>query len=213
MVSVGSVQRASSQDVASVTETKPGAPDLAAGERLFRLKVVPLVKARRLVDVWTGIGKPEPAGVRGDDRVGASPGRPGELESWVLAAELSGDPPAPDGVSASRPGGAAYKSREHQRSSLDQLAMLNERHARLHPEHAALRGRMASCELAYRMQMAVPGIIDLEREPRHVLRAYGVDRKETAARSAASACWLGVWSNRGFGSCRSFPVGGTATTI
>ena len=82
----------------------------------------------------------------------------------------------------------AYKSREHQRRSLDQLTMLNERHARLHQEHAALRGRMASCELAYRMQMAVPGIIDLEREPRHVLRAYGVDRKETAARSAASAC-------------------------
>ena len=67
LVFVGSVQRASSQDVASVTETKPGAPDLAAGERLFRLKVVPLVKARRLIDVWTGIGKPEPAGVRGDD--------------------------------------------------------------------------------------------------------------------------------------------------
>ncbi|MDA1016236.1 MAG: DUF1501 domain-containing protein, partial [Planctomycetota bacterium] len=74
-----------------------------------------------------------------------------------------------------------YKSREHQRKALDQLALLNARHAAQHPEHAELAARMESYELAYRMQMSVPGIIDLESEPKHVQRAYGLERKETAA--------------------------------
>ncbi|MCA9108201.1 MAG: DUF1501 domain-containing protein, partial [Planctomycetales bacterium] len=37
-----------------------------------------------------------------------------------------------------------------------------------------------SYELAYRMQTAVPGIIDIESEPEHTRQAYGLDRKETA---------------------------------
>ncbi|MDA1162582.1 MAG: DUF1501 domain-containing protein [Planctomycetota bacterium] len=75
----------------------------------------------------------------------------------------------------------SYKSREHQRKALDQLAMLNSQHAEQHPEHAALSARMESYELAYRMQMSVPGIIDIDSEPRHLQQAYGLERKETAA--------------------------------
>jgi hypothetical protein len=74
-----------------------------------------------------------------------------------------------------------YKSREHQRRAFDQLAMLNAQHAELHPEHAELAARMESYELAYRMQMAVPGIIDIDSEPEHVQKAYGLERKETSA--------------------------------
>lgn len=74
-----------------------------------------------------------------------------------------------------------YKSREHQRKALDQLAMLNAGHAASHPEHAELQTRMESYELAYRMQMSVPGIVDIESEAQHVKTAYGLDRKECAA--------------------------------
>ncbi len=74
-----------------------------------------------------------------------------------------------------------YKSREHQRKALDQLAMLNAGHAASHPEHAELQARMESYELAYRMQMSVPGIVDIESEAQHVKTAYGLDRKECAA--------------------------------
>ena len=74
-----------------------------------------------------------------------------------------------------------YKTREHQRRALDQLAKLNEKHAAVHPEHAELQARMESYELAYRMQMAVPGLIDLSSEPAHLQQAYGLERKETAA--------------------------------
>ena len=75
----------------------------------------------------------------------------------------------------------SYKDRQHQRQALDQLAMLNAQHAEQHPEHAALQARMESYELAYRMQTAVPGIIDIDREPEHVQKSYGLDRKETQA--------------------------------
>lgn len=74
-----------------------------------------------------------------------------------------------------------YKSREHQRRALDQLAKLNAKHAAEHPEHAELQARMESYELAYRMQMSVPGLVDLSSEPQHLQQAYGLERKETAA--------------------------------
>jgi hypothetical protein len=74
-----------------------------------------------------------------------------------------------------------FKTRQHQRRALDQLAILNGQHAERHPEHAELVARMESYELAYRMQMAVPGIIDIENEPEYVHRSYGLERKETSA--------------------------------
>jgi hypothetical protein len=73
----------------------------------------------------------------------------------------------------------AFRSREHDRKLLDELALLNESHAQRHPEHAELAARMESYELAYRMQTAVPDIIDLSKEPQHILDMYGLDRKET----------------------------------
>lgn len=74
-----------------------------------------------------------------------------------------------------------YKSREHQRRALDQLAMLNAKHAANHPEHKDLAARMESYELAYRMQMSVPGIVDIDNEPQHIQDSYGLNRKETSA--------------------------------
>lgn len=74
-----------------------------------------------------------------------------------------------------------YKTREHQRRALDELAKLNATHAAEHPLHNELAARMESYELAYRMQMAVPGVVDLESEPKKLQTDYGFDRKETAA--------------------------------
>ena len=74
-----------------------------------------------------------------------------------------------------------FKDRGHQRKALDQLAMLNASHAQQHPEHAELAARMESYELAYRMQTAIPGIVNIDNEPQHIQQAYGLERKETAA--------------------------------
>jgi hypothetical protein len=74
-----------------------------------------------------------------------------------------------------------YKTRTHQRKALDQLEMLNAKHAAKHPQHAELQARMENYELAFRMQMSVPGIVDVDREPKHLQESYGLNRKETAA--------------------------------
>ena len=73
----------------------------------------------------------------------------------------------------------SFKGREHQRRALDELAALNQKHAADHPQHEALTARMENYELAYRMQMEVPGVIDIDKEPEHIKELYGLDNKET----------------------------------
>ena len=70
-------------------------------------------------------------------------------------------------------------SAAHQRRNLDLLGRLNARHAAAHPENDALAARMASYELAFRMQMQVPGVLDLSREDARMLEAYGVGHGPT----------------------------------
>ena len=55
------------------------------------------------------------------------------------------------------------------------LGKLNQRHLEQHPGDERLAARIASYELAARMQLSVPGISDLSTEPAHVLRSYGAD--------------------------------------
>ncbi len=70
-------------------------------------------------------------------------------------------------------------TRQQQRRNLDLLKMLNERHAERHPQHAELIGRLRNYELAFRMQMQVPQIIDLSRETQQTLDLYGIGREPT----------------------------------
>jgi len=66
---------------------------------------------------------------------------------------------------------------ELQESGLEALGVLNRRrYAEVHdPEIAA---RIASYELASRMQLAAPDVTDLSREPKHIRDMYGIDRPE-----------------------------------
>ncbi|MDF1814363.1 MAG: DUF1501 domain-containing protein [Verrucomicrobiales bacterium] len=73
-----------------------------------------------------------------------------------------------------------WKSREHQRETLDALSFMNDQHAKQHPAHADLAARMESYELAYRMQMEVPEVMDLQGESEQMREMYGMNRKETA---------------------------------
>lgn len=74
-----------------------------------------------------------------------------------------------------------FKSREHQRRALDELAFLNDQHAARHPEQRDLAARMETYELAYRMQMEVPDVLDIQSEPQSVRDLYGLDEKDTVA--------------------------------
>jgi uncharacterized protein (DUF1501 family) len=70
---------------------------------------------------------------------------------------------------------------EHQRANLDFLAKLNEQHHDLHPWHDELEARMDSYELAFRMQMQVPSVIDIEQEDAKTKAMYGIGNGQADA--------------------------------
>ncbi len=63
-------------------------------------------------------------------------------------------------------------SRAHRRRMLDTLDQLNQEQAR-RINDPAIAARIAQYELAYRMQMSVPDLIDLKSEPQSILDMYG----------------------------------------
>ena len=74
----------------------------------------------------------------------------------------------------------AYGARpERQRANLDLLADLNKADLERHPGHPEAAARMAAYELAFRMQDAVPSVIELTREDQKTLEMYGIGRPET----------------------------------
>jgi hypothetical protein len=92
----------------------------------------------------------------------------------------SGDPilyvSNPDGV-----------TRDLQRAQLDALRDLNTGHQQAtgDPEIAS---RINSYELAFRMQMAAPDLLDFSQEPAHVREMYGIDQSPT--KSFGANCLL-----------------------
>ncbi|MEX2186629.1 MAG: DUF1501 domain-containing protein [Pirellulales bacterium] len=64
-----------------------------------------------------------------------------------------------------------------QRSQLDLLATLNRHHLDHHPGEAELAARIESFELAYRMQIASPEAIDIDRETAATHSLYGIGDK------------------------------------
>jgi hypothetical protein len=73
-----------------------------------------------------------------------------------------------------------YVTPEQERARLDQLGWLNQRHAERHPGSTELAARIASYEMAYRMQMCAPEAVDLSRESEETKRLYGLDQPVSA---------------------------------
>jgi hypothetical protein len=70
------------------------------------------------------------------------------------------------------------------RATRDFLRVLNERHLSRNPDDGQLAARIASYELAARMQMSVPEITDLSSEPEHILKMYGADDAENEVKAS-----------------------------
>ena len=64
---------------------------------------------------------------------------------------------------------------ESQRAILDQLKIWNQRHFAERADDSNLAARISNYELAFRMQMAGPELIDLSKEPEHIRKMYGLD--------------------------------------
>ena len=69
-------------------------------------------------------------------------------------------------------------NREIQRVHLDALRLLNEKQYN-DTGDPEITSRIASYELAFRMQIAAPELLDFSKEPPSVLESYGVDREDS----------------------------------
>ncbi|MBA2115154.1 DUF1501 domain-containing protein [Bremerella alba] len=106
----------------------------------------------------------------------------GGAANWsngYLPAQFQGTPLRPTGspiLDLFPPNGITA---EHQRKNLDLIAQLNQAHQKRHAYHDELGARMESYELAFRMQMQVPGVLDLKQVPQDTLDLYGVGKEPT----------------------------------
>ena len=81
------------------------------------------------------------------------------------------------------PEGVSEKTR---RESLDLLKMLNEQHLASNGD-PEIQTRIASYEMAYRMQSSVPELVDISKEPESVHKLYGT---QPGKKSFANNCLL-----------------------
>lgn len=84
--------------------------------------------------------------------------------------------PVPDLFAAKS---AGFVTRDAETEGLALLKQMNRRHQQLSAEDTRLEARIASYELAARMQLAVPGVLDLQGETAATRKLYGMDDKLT----------------------------------
>jgi hypothetical protein len=106
----------------------------------------------------------------------------GGAANWgngFLPADFQGTPLRAKGSPLLDLAPAYGESAEHQRANLDLLRRLNADHAAARPERGDLQARMASYELAFRMQADVPRLLDLGKEDAKTKALYGIDEPLT----------------------------------
>lgn len=105
------------------------------------------------------------------------------------------------------PSSAGFITRESETAGLQLLNQLNRRHAAQWPGDSRLEARISSYELAARMQLSAPDVLDLNSESEATRKLYGLDEKVTAdfGRSCLTARrllergvrFVQVWSGAG----------------
>ena len=108
-------------------------------------------------------------------------GGAGNWSNGFLPPQYQGTPLRAEGSPILDLNPPKWKTREHTRANLDVLAQLNQAHYAQHADFDELAARMENYELAFRMQMEVPGIIDIDDEPENIKALYGLGDDSTDA--------------------------------
>ena len=132
-------------------------------------------------DLPAFVAIPDPRGV---PQSGPANWGPGFLPPVHQGTPWSADRPLRN---LSTPAGIGEKS---DRAARGFLALLNDRHLERHPGDASLAARIASYELAARMQLGVPEVGDLGRETAATRALYGVDDPNPLVAGFARNCLL-----------------------
>ena len=117
---------------------------------------------------------PDPRGV---PQNGSNNWGPGFLPAAFQGTPLSASQP----VRHLRAPGVTAEADRATRALLEQL---NGRHLQRHAGDDQLAARIASYELAARMQLSVPEVLELEGEPAHILKLYGADDTQNPTKAA-----------------------------
>ncbi len=100
-------------------------------------------------------------------------------DSAFLSSRHSGtviNPGSPNPISDLFPSKeASYITAESDSSAHQLMEQLNRQHAFKRNDDDRLDARIKSYELAARMQLAAPEALDLSKEPKHILKLYGLD--------------------------------------
>ncbi len=129
-------------------------------------------------DLWLGERKPKLAGLHRHVRYARprdSQGPFAELGSRLFTGHFPGNRARAEAAPINDLYRPADRTDRQQRNQLDLMARLNRRHLEHEPDEPELAARIESFELAYRMQMAAPEVLDLNREPASIQRLYGLD--------------------------------------
>ena len=126
-------------------------------------------------DLPAFVAIPDPRGV---PQAGSNNWGPGFLPAVFQGTPMSAKDPVrhlapPPGVT---PAGDA--------AARELLQRMNARHLERHPGDGKLAARIASYELAARMQLSVPELNNLATEPAHVLKLYGADDTANPTKAA-----------------------------
>jgi len=111
-----------------------------------------------------------------------SQGGANNFSSAFLPAACGGTPLGRDGTPAARANFPFIKpaaSRDVQKKELEMIRRLGHDQLKITGSDRALEGRIASFELAFRMQAAAPEVQALETESRATQALYGIDDKST----------------------------------
>jgi hypothetical protein len=124
-------------------------------------------------DLPTFVALPDPRGF--------APNGPKNWSAGFLPAEHQGTmirPSAASPIADLFPPEGSFVRRESEGDALAALAALNRQHQAERPGDDRLDARIRSYEMAARMQLSAPEVLDLSREPAHVLKMYGQDATE-----------------------------------
>jgi hypothetical protein len=117
-------------------------------------------------DLPAFVAIPDPRGV---PQVGSNHWNSAFLPAVFQGTAFNAEKPIPH---LARPAGISMSTDEATRSFLDTL---NRKHMMKHPGNTELVARIASYEMAARMQLAASDVVDIAKEPGHVLDSYGAN--------------------------------------
>ena len=130
-----------------------------------------------------------PAFVAIPDLRGLPPNGPANWNSGFLPAAYQGTSFNSERAiqNLSSPPGANAQGEKELR---DFLGQLNAEHEKQHPGHSDLSARISAYELAARMQLSAPEVMDLSRENAALLKLYGADSPDRLKAGYAKNCIL-----------------------